>query len=115
MKVIIAGCRYISSVLLIEQAVKESGFYITEVVSGGCRGIDICGEEWANVKCIRITIFNAEWKKHGKKAGMMRNGVMAQYGDALIAIWDGESRGAKNMIDLMRKKNKPVYILEVKL
>lgn len=43
-------------------------------------------------------------------AGIMRNAVMADNTDALIAYWDGISRGTKNMIDEARKKGLAVRI-----
>ena len=51
-------------------------------------------------KCYR---FPADWDKYGKAAGYKRNGEMARNADALIAFWDGKSRGTKHMIDLAKK------------
>lgn len=36
---------------------------------------------------------------------------MAEYADAAIVFWDGKSRGAKNMIDEMKKLGKPVKLV----
>jgi len=72
---------------------------ITEVVSGGAKGVDRLGELWAQKRNIPITRFPAEWNKYGKRAGYIRNKEMALYADALLAIWDGESKGTKHMID----------------
>lgn len=44
MKVIIAGSRTLHSYDLVVRAVKDSGLQITEVVSGGARGVDRLGE-----------------------------------------------------------------------
>ena len=38
-----------------------------------------------------------------KAAGLKRNQQMANDADALIAFWDGKSRGAKNMIQFANK------------
>jgi len=35
---------------------------------------------------------------------------MAEYGDMLIAFWDGESKGTKNMIDTSKKLGLLVYV-----
>ena len=35
---------------------------------------------------------------------------MAEYADALIAIWNGISRGTKHMIDIMKEKTKPTFV-----
>lgn len=63
---------------------------------------------------IPVKRFPADWDRHGRAAGPIRNCQMAQYADALIAIWDGKSRGTKNMIDEMNKCGKPVLIRRVK-
>lgn len=46
MRTIIAGSRSITDYALIQKAVSESGFEITEVVSGGAIGVDRLGERW---------------------------------------------------------------------
>ena len=38
---------------------------------------------------------------------------MAQNADALIAFWNGESRGTKNMIENAKKANKPYVIINI--
>ena len=45
-----------------------------------------------------IRTFPANWAEFGKGAGLIRNKKMAKYADALIAFWDGKSKGTKNMI-----------------
>jgi hypothetical protein len=70
-----------------------------EVVSGNAIGIDQAGERWADANKIPVTTFIPDWQSFGKSAGPRRNRSMAKYADALVAIWDGKSRGTKNMID----------------
>lgn len=114
MKVIIAGCRdYVLSTEEIQQSVDLSGFDISEVVSGGAKGVDRTGELWASKNRIPVNRFPADWDRHGKSAGPKRNAEMAQYADALIAFWDGKSRGTLNMIDTMRKAGKPYLIMNI--
>lgn len=98
MKTIIAGSRSITNISLVEQAIKESGFKITEVVSGTARGVDFLGELWAIKNKIPIKRFPADWGHYGKAAGHKRNEQMAVYAEACIIIWDGVSRGSLNMI-----------------
>lgn len=113
MKVIIAGSRGVNSKRFVELAIKEAEFEITEVVSGGARGIDLLGEQWATENKIPITRFNAKWNALGKVAGMIRNAEMAVYADALIAIWDGKSKGTKHMIWTAERHRLKVYVLNV--
>lgn len=111
MKTIIAGSRGIDSYYVVDFAIHDSGFNITEIVSGCARGVDQTAEKWAWYNDIPVKKFPADWDKHGKAAGPMRNREMAAYADALVAIWDGESRGTKNMIHEARKAGLDVYIL----
>jgi hypothetical protein len=83
---------------------------IDEVVSGGARGADRLGEEWAAKENIPLRRFPAEWDRHGKAAGYIRNAEMAEYADKLVAFWDGESRGTKHMIDLALEKGLEVHV-----
>lgn len=83
-----------------------------EVITGGCpTGIDkIAKDQFEdNYTDIVYKEFPADWAAHGKAAGPLRNKQMAQYGDVLLVIWDGESKGSKNMKEEMLKLNKPVY------
>lgn len=110
MKVIIAGSREGVKYSDVIDSIKESGFNITEIVSGTARGSDKFGEQFAEDNGIPLSRFPANWNKHGKSAGYVRNTEMAEYADALIAIWDGESRGTKHMIDIANKKSLLSYI-----
>lgn len=113
MKLIIAGGRDLNvSIENIEQVINEFNLNPTIVISGKARGIDACGENWANYKNIPIdpyAISKEEWNKIGKAAGPLRNKQMAEYGDTLLLIWDGKSKGSKNMKEEMQKLNKPIY------
>ncbi len=114
MKTIIAGGRDFKDYNLLKKQVdyyREHKGTITEVVSGGAAGADSLGEMYAIENNIPIKVFNADWNKHGRAAGPMRNKQMADYADVLIAVWDGQSKGTKNMIDQMNKLNKPVFIV----
>ncbi|MDE1766590.1 MAG: hypothetical protein KGI27_10030 [Thaumarchaeota archaeon] len=110
MKVIIAGSRSIDDPFHVMEAIKTSGFHITEVVSGRARGVDWQGEQCAKTLGLPVKEFPAKWDKYGRGAGFVRNQQMGWYADALIAVWDGKSTGTKHMIDFMKKLKKPVFI-----
>lgn len=111
MKVIIAGSRdIIVSVEKMDEIIKASGFEVTEVVSGTCRGVDISGETWAESNKIPIKPFPADWDKYFGRAGMIRNSKMAVYGETLIAIPHPTGSGTQDMIAKMRAAKKPVFV-----
>ncbi len=122
MRVIIAGTRTFTDYkafqsklfdLFCDYLLKEQELKITEVISGGARGVDKLGMKYASLNKIPCTLFPAEWNKHGLGAGPIRNKRMAEYGDLLIAFWDGKSSGTKNMIEEMQALNKPVHIIDI--
>lgn len=109
MKTIIAGGRDIHDQGHVDQAVINSGFAITEVVCGGATGVDQCGAYWGDNNKVPVKYFNADWGAHGKAAGPIRNRQMAEYADALILVWDGESRGSANMLSEATKRGLKVH------
>lgn len=111
MKTIIAGGRNTRiSMKQMMDIIYRSGIAISEVVSGCSGSVDLLGEKWANFVHLPIRSFPADWEGQGRKAGPIRNRMMAEYAEALIAVWDGESKGTKNMIEEARKRNLKVYV-----
>ena len=112
MRVIIAGSREITDRELLEASVEDSDFQITEVVSGGAKGVDRLGEKYARKEDISITRFPAHWNRYGRRAGPIRNSEMAEYADALIAIWDGQSPGTRDMLRQAYRADLKMYLLK---
>lgn len=110
MKVIICGGRDIADYEALKAAIKRSGFTISEVVSGGARGVDKMGERWADEnKTDRVT-FHANWGGRSKSAGPHRNSRMARYAEAVIAVWDGKSTGTEDMILKAKRAGLQVHV-----
>lgn len=131
MKVIVAGSRTILDYQLVSAVISNTlskyNIQITEIVSGCAdRGVDTLGEQWALANGVKVEPFPAEWddltvpnalirtNKYGKeynvRAGFQRNEAMARYANVLIAIWDGKSRGTKDMIKAAKSRNLSVYV-----
>lgn len=81
------------------------------IVSGHARGADSLGERYATERGYRLELFPADWEASGKAAGVIRNRQMAEAAHALIAFWDGRSRGTKNMIDEATARSLPVKVV----
>jgi predicted Rossmann fold nucleotide-binding protein DprA/Smf involved in DNA uptake len=114
MKTIIAGCRDVNDYNAVVEAVRDSEFQITEVVSGKAAGVDTLGERWAQENGIPVKEFPADWDRYGKRAGPIRNRQMAEYAEALIAVWDEKSAGTMNMISIAMDLGLLVYVHPVK-
>lgn len=129
-KVIIAGgrdfkdydmmCRHCD--MLLEK--KEN----VEIVSGNAKGADEMGEKYAVRNKHTVSLFPANWNdihdrpaaeigetrkghKYWKLAGHYRNMKMAMYADALIAFWDGKSKGTKDMINQSKSRGLKVRVV----
>ena len=112
-RVIIAGGRDFDDYDLVFSTMDKLLQNITEpitIVCGMARGADTLGERYAISKGYEVARFPADWGKFGKAAGYKRNEQMAQNADALVAFWDGSSRGTKHMIDLAHKYNLRVRV-----
>lgn len=100
-KIIIAGGRDFADYELLCKTVDGVIGTIHDsvtIISGHAAGADSLGEQYAKEHGIPLEVYPADWKKNGKKAGFMRNSVMAEKGDRLIAFWDGMSKGTLDMI-----------------
>jgi hypothetical protein len=115
MKTIIAGSREIMDYATVRDVVNDlvwnRAWDITEVVSGGAKGVDQMGETWANRNHVPIKQFIPDWNGYaGMRAGLVRNSKMADYADALIAIWNGHSTGTEHMIRVARERGLKVHV-----
>lgn len=115
-KVIIAGGRNFSDYTLLKE---KCDFYLQNklkegrvvIVSGHASGADALGERYARERHLSLEAHPADWNNYGHAAGPIRNTEMAETADALIAFWDGESRGTKNMIDTAKSKGLKVAVV----
>lgn len=109
MRVIIAGSRGLADYDLVLRAIEGFKQPITEIFSGHANGIDRLGERYAYAHRIPIKSFPYP-KGHGKRGGPMRNKQMALQAQALIAIWDGQSKGTLDMITQAKRHGLIVHV-----
>ncbi len=108
---IIAGSRTITNYAELLLTIKCSGFKITQVVSGGARGVDKLGERYAHEHKLTLNTFLANWDKYGKSAGYIRNKQMAEFAEAAIILWDGKSKGTTHMYNLAKQYDLKIYFI----
>ena len=65
---------------------------VTEIVSGGAKGVDTCAKEYALSRGIKLTEYLPEYEKYGKVAPLKRNITIIESADLVLAFWDGISR-----------------------
>lgn len=112
----IVGSRSITDEALVERIFNVFKFMFgepKEIISGGAKGPDSFGENWAKKNNIPIKVFKAEWEKYGKSAGFRRNEDIIANCDVCLAIWDGKSHGTMNDFDWCKKYNKEVLVFKM--
>jgi len=106
MKVAVVGSRNLS----IDDLGKYLPDGVTEIISGGARGVDTSAREYAIAHGIKLTEFLPEYDKYGRNAPLRRNITIIEHADLVMAFWDGKSRGTKFVIDKCKERGVRVKI-----
>jgi len=87
---------------------------VSEIVSGGAKGVDSLAEIYAQRSGIPLKLFLPQYPRYGRGAPLKRNIEIISYADAVLAFWDGKSKGTKYVIENCKKRNVPlmVYLLK---
>lgn len=107
MKVAVIGSRSLRVNDLSEYLPED----VTEIVSGGAKGVDTSVKEYAQAHGIKLTEFFPEYEKYGKSAPLRRNITIIESVDLVLAFWDGKSRGTKFTIDNCKRRGIPLRII----
>lgn len=102
----VSGSRTIKDYDFVANCLEETKklYDYDTILTGGADGVDSFAEFYARMNLINHFIIYPKWKKHGKKAGIMRNNDMVEMANQGIAIWDGKSKGTKHAIRELSKK-----------
>jgi hypothetical protein len=116
MKLVVSGSRSIKDTAIV---IKELTDYIQDkrvdlIVCGGAKGIDRSAMYWATINKIPFKVFYPNYELYGKIAPLVRNEKMAAYGNELLAIWDGKSRGTIHTVECFRKLYKPFKLIDMR-
>jgi len=84
---------------------------VTEIVSGGAKGIDEAAARYARMHNLKLTEFLPDYAHYGRGAPLKRNEQIADYADAALAFWDGSSKGTNYTIELFRKRENPITVI----
>ncbi len=117
MKIIVAGCRDFTDYDFLKKKLdlffEKLANVEVEIVSGGERGVDSMAVQYVKEKGLRWIVFPADWNKYNKAAGSIRNQLMAEYGEGLVAFWDYKSRGTMDMIEKAKKHKLKIKIINI--
>lgn len=82
------------------------------VISGHAKGADKLGENWAKINKVECMVFPADWDKHKKAAGGIRNQQMLDEGKPQIVVAFPGGVGTADMIRRAKKAGVPVARVE---
>lgn len=121
MRVVIAGSRDATRAEDVSEAMATAALFDIKpstVFSGGARGVDRLGEQWARWHNIPVNIFLPVWRDANgafrPTAGFERNEAMLKAADAAVFVWDGKSPGTKHAINFANILCLPHWIHRVK-
>ena len=83
---------------------------IDVVISGGARGADSLAARFAAAHGLPLVVCSPDWKRHGKRAALIRNLEIVNRADMLVAFWDGVSHGTRDTIAKARLAGKRVVV-----
>jgi hypothetical protein len=112
-RILVTGSRYFDDAVAVEQALVRAAFgrHDVVIIHGDAPGADRLAKEAARIYGWAVESHPADWGRHGKAAGPLRNAEMAAAGaDICVAFPLQHSRGTYDMIDKARKAGIPVRI-----
>ncbi len=105
----VIGSRSFTNYPLLKQTLDQ--YTISLIVSGGARGADQLGEQYAMEKGLPTLILKPDYDTHGRKAPLLRNLDIIDAAEQVVAFWDGQSRGTAHALTYARKKGKHIHII----
>lgn len=111
MTIAIVGSRSFSDAALLKRQVLRAFPGITCIISGGAAGADSLARELAVALKLSYYEVLPDWKTYGRAAGPVRNKEIIDRADAVIAMWDGRSRGTASAIRLAENAGKRVVVV----
>ena len=116
MRLAIIGSREITDPRVLLEALKEIPRLgtITEIVSGGAKGVDTLARAYAQENNLKLTEFFPDYGRYGRGATLQRNTQIIEYADIVLAIpVKGGSAGNHDGIKKAKALGKRLYIHEI--
>lgn len=107
-RILVCGGRNFDDGALLEQTLNQYTDSVRVIIEGGAPGADRLARTWAQMRRIEVLTFYAQWKRHGKAAGPIRNSAMLANGrpDLVVAFEGG--RGTADMVTQAKLARVPV-------
>lgn len=114
MRLAIVGSRKIKDIDLRE-FLRDMNEQPDVIISGGANGIDTLAAEYAVKNGIELIVIRPDYDKYGRAATHIRNRQIVEQSDAVLAIWDGESRGTLSTINSAKRLRKEIKVVKIDL
>jgi hypothetical protein len=110
-KVLVCGGRDFRDTKLLDRFLCEvdNRVCIGEIIHGGANGADTMAGCWAEKYNIPVTVFPAEWRKYGRRAGPLRNEQMLREGKPEFVVAFPGGRGTAHMVGLAKAAGIQVF------
>lgn len=116
MRVLVCGGRDFSDrralYARMEELYAAHGKRFSTLIDGGADGADTLAWEWAGSRGLSTERYRADWEKHGRAAGPIRNKRMLDEGKPDLVVAFPGGRGTANMVK--QAKAAGVKVIEVK-
>ncbi len=109
MKVAVVGSRSIGNADISRYIPPDADL----IISGGAVGVDTLAEEYADSHGIKKLILYPDYELYGKSAPLIRDKLIVDHADLVIAVWDGVSSGTEFTISYAKRRGVPceIYIV----
>ena len=91
----------------------EEHDFPAKIISGGASGADTMAEKFAKEQTLPFEVYRADWKKHGKAAGPMRNAQIVSHATHVLAFVAKDSIGTKDTVAKARATGKHVTEVDI--
>lgn len=117
MKVAIVGTRnekkisYEEFVGKLEAILKLYEIVPTRIVSGGAKGVDSYARQYANERKLPLTEYLPQYERYGRSAPLVRNTLIVEDADVVIAFPSETSKGTRDSIKKAKDRGKRTYVV----
>ena len=113
-KVAIVGSRRFKDYAFMKEILDPQLNKISLIISGGAIGADTLAQRYAKENGIPIQIYYPIYKKYGKKAPLVRNVIIANLCEKMVAFAYPDSRGTRHVVKKAKDLDKDVVVIELK-
>lgn len=108
-RILVCGGRDFDDFFTLDMVMEAYLEEVPHIIHGGAKGADSLAGDWAYMNVLPCTVYPAQWNRHGKAAGPIRNQQMLDEGKPDLVVAFPGGRGTADMIRRARKAGVDVY------